>query len=215
MGLLGWLFGRKAPESGPSASVRSGRRLEIGVPARYPRPQDRVAAKQWARDLLSRRDWVIVDTDTTGLTKSSQVVAVGVMAHDGRMLLEAMARPKGRIPQTVAIHSAILPHELAAAPEFPELHERLMQSIAGKRVLAYNAAFHRRMLGQTAERYGLPWPPGWWEDVSEQWAAFVGEPYGDSGSYKRQERPGIRNRGAAQDCENTIALIRAMAESTI
>jgi len=87
-------------------------------------------------------------------------------------------------------------------------------------VLAYNAAFDRRLLAQTCTMYGLPpLEIAAWDCVMERYACFWGE-WSNTGSYKPQSlstacsQQGIDVHGhheAVQDCLLTLALIKAMA----
>ena len=59
----------------------------------HPNPDDRRQAAAWALQRLVRRDFVIVDTETTGLGADDQVIEVAVVDASGKVLVERLVRP--------------------------------------------------------------------------------------------------------------------------
>src|SRR6185437_1044792 len=47
----------------------------------------------WARELLTRDDWVVLDTETTGLDAGAEVIDLAVLDRNGTVLLETLLRP--------------------------------------------------------------------------------------------------------------------------
>jgi len=71
----------------------------------HPNPEDRYEAALWARQLLSRNDWVVVDTETTGLGATDQVVQVSVVDPSGRSLVDTLVQPTCEIhPMASKVH---------------------------------------------------------------------------------------------------------------
>lgn len=174
--------------------------------------EDRRRAARWARALLDHDDWVILDTETTGLSRSDEIIQVAVLAGDGRVLLDTYVRPTQPIPAEATRIHGITDQDVSAAPSFPEIHDRLQGLLAGKTVVIYNAEFDLRMLHQTLVRHGLQ---GW--DFSSarvecamlHYSAWKGELWGD-GSYKWQKLEG-GDHTARGDCLATLELIKRMA----
>ena len=48
------------------------------------RSRDRNAAIQWARELLAKPNWVILDTETTGIDNMAEIIQIGVLDHTGK-----------------------------------------------------------------------------------------------------------------------------------
>lgn len=118
--------------------------------------QDRGRARKKFIDLADRGDWLVLDTETTGLEADDEVISVAVITATGEVLLNEMIRPTKRIsPGALAVHG-ITDDMVANAAAFTEIYPRLVNAIAGRLVLAYNTEFDRQMLRQTCERYGLP-----------------------------------------------------------
>ena len=181
----------------------------------HPNPQDRAAARFWARRLLHERTFVILDTETTGLGGDAEVVQVGLIDPSGVVLMDQLVRPfRGIPPEATAIHG-IVDAMVADAPTFGEILPGLLELMGGRRVIAYNAQFDSRLISQSAAaRNFSPGSVGLmalrWECAMLYYAQWVGE-RGHLG-YKWQKLPKTHTAHTAiGDCQATLDLIRLMA----
>jgi DNA polymerase-3 subunit epsilon len=144
----------------------------------HPFPKDREEQTAWASSLLARADWVVLDTETTGLDDKAEVVQVAVLALDGSELLNRLVRPVGEIsPGVQAVHG-LRKEILQNAPAFAELSLILQTILSGKEVVVYNAAYDFRILWQFCLAAGIS--PTWlhgcgWTCAMERYAAWHGE----------------------------------------
>ena len=181
---------------------------------------DRDSARCWAQDLLTRSNWVILDTETTGLDGTAQAIQIAVVQPDGSPALDTLVRPIGRIPRdAIAIHG-ITDEMVAGAPTYPEIHPLLQDVVRGRTIIAYNAAFDRRILQQTARLHRVAALEATWQCAMEQYARFVGQWSGQHGGYAWQKLPRRpeqigRKHQALDDCRITLDLIQRMATGTI
>jgi len=173
---------------------------------------DQTIAENWAKSLLERADWVILDTETTGLSRADEIVQIGILGSDGKVLFDSFVRPTQPIPNSaIAIHG-ITDEDVADAPTYPAVFDRLRNILAGKTVVIYNAEFDLRLLWQTGAKYNLPMPDIQADQVEcamLQYSAYVGELWAD-GSYKWQRLTG-GDHSALGDCRATLTLIKRMA----
>jgi DNA polymerase-3 subunit epsilon len=195
-------------------SVFRNRRKAHPWPAAHDAARDRAAAQAWACRLLERGDWVIVDTETTGLDGAAEVVQLGVLAPDGAVLLDTLVRPQGVIlPGAAAVHG-LTERDLAAAPMYPQVHGDFCAAVARKAIIAYNASFDRRILAQTAARHRLDLPRSRWDCAMLQYARYVGAWDFRRGDYRWQRLPALpggRAHRSITDCRATLEVIRLMA----
>ena len=172
----------------------------------HPFPQDREEQTTWARSLLARNDWVVLDTETTGLDEKAEVVQVAVLAPDGAELLNSLVRPVGEIsPGAQAVHG-LTRDILQDAPAFAELSPTLQTILSGKEVIVYNMAYDFRILWQSCFAAGIS--PVWlhgsqWTCAMERYAAWHGEWNDHRGSYRWQKLP-AGDHSAAGDCRVTL-----------
>lgn len=173
---------------------------------------DREHVVDWARGLLQRTDWVILDTETTGTSDSDEIVQVAILSCDGISLLDTLVRPTQPIPiEATAIHG-ITNEDVKDAPSFPEVYERIEKILSGKTVVIYNAQFDVRLIRQSLAKHNLFPVILSLDDVDcamLMYAAWVGElwPYG---GYKWQKLES-GDHTALGDCRATLDLIKKMA----
>lgn len=110
---------------------------------------------EWAHNRISNSaEWVVLDSETTHL--EGEVIELVILAPDGRVLLESLVRPLGRVSaQARAIHG-ITDEELAGAPSFAELWPRIYSVLSQvSYVISYNASFDLERLATSAQLAGL------------------------------------------------------------
>ena len=156
----------------------------------------------WARSLIGRTDWVILDTETTGLGSTDVVIQIGVTDHRGVTLVDTLVRPAVAIGSGAQAVHGISAEAVAGARDFPTVLPELVRAIAGKTVVAYNAPFDRRLLDQTAFRHGVTLPEVRWDCAMQWYTRFLG--------VRSAKLPGATH-GATGDCLATLAVIRTMA----
>lgn len=195
---------------------------------RQRRAEVRDGVIRWARDLVQRHDWLVLDTETTDLADNGGVmVEVGLVAADGCVIFQSLVNPLADIaPEAQAVHGLTL-DQLADAPPFAALEPKLRTLLAGKTVITYNVAFDREIFMNELRRLYQPHVQYWdeamrqamvwtdaidWQCAMKKYARFVGEPY--HGGYRYQRLPGSDHR-AVGDAQATIALIRRLAETPL
>lgn len=178
-------------------------------------------ARDWARDLLSRSDeWVILDTETTGLTAGwAEIIDLALIDGHGKVLLDTYVKPEhpervfnhgGRDCSAYDIHG-IHPDALESAPTFPDVYEEVFRLVKNKTVLIYNAPFDIGMLEGDCEQYHLPrLDADDWQDVMIPYSRWVGEYSRYWGDYRWQPLDG--GHSALSDCLATLNVLKRMAE---
>jgi len=187
-------------------------------PSRHAEHRREVA--QWAADLF-RRDAVIFDSETTGLGPRDEFVQLGVIDLQGNVVLDTLVRPSRPIPlDATAIHH-LTNADVAGAPAFPEVYEKLRDAIGGRTVIVYNADYDRRILQQTCHLYDLPIiEAGRWYCAMKTYARFYGawnSRFGDFRWHKlavacaNEGVPVEHAHAAIGDCRLTLALLHKIA----
>jgi DNA polymerase III epsilon subunit-like protein len=106
---------------------------------------------EWAHSRISNpAEWVILDTETTHL--EGEVIELVILDPTGRLLLESLVRPVGKVLDEARVVHGISDEELAAAPAFSDLWPRIYDVLSQvKYVITYNAAFDRERLAYSAQ----------------------------------------------------------------
>jgi len=132
----------------------------------------RKSAIQRAKEYLAVRP-VFLDTETTGLDIRAEIIEIGVLDHDGNVLLNTLVRPTRSIPFEAQRIHGISDAMVQGAPGWPEVWPLVKAVISGRYVGIYNADFDIRMMKQSHQQYMMDW------DISSQRVFDVMKLYGD------------------------------------
>ena len=188
---------------------------------------DRNDAILWARGLMQRTDWLIWDTETTGLKQTGsnlmsldEIIQIGIINPHGNIVFESLINPvKRRISRDAKMIHGIDLHKLKDASTFQEIAPKLCEILNGKLVIAYNAEFEHRMLVQA----GAKFPMEVWNAKNMQfkmqcamneYSQFIGEWSDYHKDYKWQKLPGATHN-VIEDCLAVLKIIREMANTEL
>lgn len=152
-------------------------------------PTDRDRAILWARQML-KQEFVVLDTETTGLDDDAEVCSIAVIARNGTILLDSLVKPYSPIPAAASRIHGITNEMVQGAPTFTEVLIQIHPFLTDKTVLVYNRDYDQRILLQSATAENIEFTPWWrpalhgeqarWHCVMEWFAQF----YGDWNDYK-------------------------------
>ena len=116
----------------------------------------RQRARQKARQALAQKP-VYLDTETTGLDRTDEIIEISIIDDDGVTLLESMVRPSKPIPPDATRIHGITNEMVSRAPFWPLLWPDIRTLLSGKLVVIYNVDFDLGMMRQMASRYKIQW----------------------------------------------------------
>lgn len=176
------------------------------------------------RELVARGNWLSLDTETTGIDEDAEVIEVALVSPTGEVLFESLVRPVGPVSEEARAVHGITDEELAAAPSWPEVYVRLVPLIGDRELVAWNAAFDRRVMQRSSTLHGLTWPEAEWRcamDVGAQIWGEYSEYHGEFRWVSLNEAcwsegiySDVRHHRAASDGQRLSALINAVAQTT-
>ncbi len=198
---------------------------------------DKIETIETAQAWLERQP-VFLDTETTGLDDEAEIVDIGIIDHDGAVLLNTLVRPTHSIPAEATNIHGISDSDMAGAPSFVDVLPEMDRILKNRTVLIYNAAYDMRFILQSAAAHDHKleawwWPPedfdykskfdSGWHCAMELYATFYGDWHDWHGSYTWQklgsaaqqcgiQLPDNLHRAAA-DAALTRLILQHMAES--
>ncbi len=174
--------------------------------------KDKYNAYLWARKLIKHRtDWVVLDTETTGLYDDDQIIDIAIISRHGSTMVDTLIKPTCPISSGAARVHKITEEMLENAPSFVEVYEEIKRAIEGKTVIIYNAEFDKKKLDYMCELYNLPKIEYQTECAMLNYAEYYGEWSDYWGNYKWQKLKGGKHR-AKSDCIACWNLINKMAK---
>ena len=142
---------------------------------------NKLAVVEWSRRTLGYplgANAIILDTETTGLDHSAEIIQLAIIDTHGETLLDTLIRPTAPPDQgSIRIHG-LTAERLATAPALREYAEQLQSLLITRPVLIYNADFDLRLLRQSLHAHQLAFT--WlnfvhYACVMEQYAVYHGE----------------------------------------
>jgi len=175
--------------------------------------KDRNDAIIFAQSILKdKNNYLILDTETTGLGDNDVIVQIGILDLDGNVLLESLVKPTKRkriSSEATAIHGITM-KMLQDAPTFKEIYPKFYEVIRNKKLLIYNAEYDGRLLTQTRIQDELKMDDFDALCIMRLYSVFLGEWSDYHDSFKFQKLPG-GDHTATGDCNATLELLKNMS----
>ena len=147
--------------------------------------QQRVCSRAAA---LVQQQPIYLDTETTGLSPTDEVIEICLLNHDGSVLVESLVKPVGRVSSDALRIHQISDAMLNDAPGWKTVWPLVQQALQGRQVAIYNANFDMRIMQQSHQQHGLVWRK---QDcasmcIMQMYAEFFGQPGRASGTFAWQ-----------------------------
>ncbi|MCL4880490.1 MAG: 3'-5' exonuclease [Anaerolineae bacterium] len=186
-----------------------------------PPPASRLEA---LRQAVRRKNFVILDTETTGLN-DGEICQIAIIDQHGQTLLDTLVKPVNGIPADATQIHGITTDMVTSAPGWSEVAPQVRALLTGRDVIVYNAVYDRKMMHKSAEAAGMEKID--WKAFSEWVCAMeaYAEYYGDWNDYRQSFRwqkliDAARNcsvavsnaHSALGDCLMTLGVVRFICE---
>ena len=175
----------------------------------------RLQSFRWAELIISTpaQNWLILDTETTGLDKDAEIIQIGVTDGAGNVLMDnLLCAPFGKISAAATAVHHITDEMVTDAPTFLERYKELARLVANKIVVIYNKAYDLRLIDQSIARFSSypPLVPQRWDCAMLAYSKYVGEWNDHRKDFKWQKLQG-GDHSALGDCRATLEVIKKMA----
>ncbi|EPT0794711.1 TPA: 3'-5' exonuclease [Yersinia enterocolitica] len=172
-----------------------------------------------------KRNYLILDTETTGLGDDAEIIEISIIDCTGKILLDTLVKPLKAIPAAATAIHGITNEMVADAPTWRDIHYQFMVLTNDRTLLIYNALFDSRLIFQTVAASNCQLSGKKYifdaECVMESYAEYYGQWDQKLNKFKWQrlsnaaEQQDVVTDGtphrALADCKTTLGVIRAMS----
>lgn len=178
--------------------------------------------KQFCEAVNSVDEYIILDTETTGL-RDGEICQIAIINQDGETLLNSYVKTARPIPDDARRIHGISDEMVKDAPTWPEIVPKVREILDGQLLIVYNAVYDRKMMHQSGEKSGIEKIE--WKEIAQWHCAMqaYAEHYGDwnsyHGNYRWQRLSHAANsegvtvenaHDALGDCLMTLGVVKAM-----
>lgn len=183
------------------------------LPSQYRYVADRNAYIRNVQRDFEEGSFVILDTETTGLKDTDEIIQVAILDCNGQVLLDTLVgTTKARMPAAAEAVHGITKKDLKDAPGWKQVRNQIEEICRDRTVYIYNAAYDTRLIKQTCDNHDTDRLILTTKCAMLIWARVEGTWDEWRGDWKWHKLPG-RDHSALGDCKATLALLRQIAET--
>lgn len=151
------------------------------------------------------KDYVILDTETTGLY-GAEIVEISIVSKDGKVLFDSLIKPTIDIPQEAIHIHGISNESVKDAPTWADVWPQIEEIITSNLVLIFNDQFDRGVINNSCRAHGIEPPRENMESdcVMQTYADFVGSERWISLTNALGE---LTEHRALEDCKSVLKLL--------
>lgn len=126
------------------------------------------------KEFCNLNDYVVLDTETTGIDKHDQIIEIAILDADGNILLNTLVKPTVNVsPKAQNVHG-ISNKDLKKAPSWNEVYKKYLSVTEGKTILAYNSKYDKRLIQQTCKANNITNKRRVWGCIMLAYSEFMG-----------------------------------------
>lgn len=129
--------------------------------------------------VVTRGNFVVLDTETTGLGTDAEICQIAIVSPTGEKLLDTLIKPRRPIPSDATRIHGITNDMVKTAPDWLNTNEQVWQLLKGRDVITYNSEYDFRLIVQSEKAckpFALSdWNTMKWVCAMEAYSEHVGE----------------------------------------
>lgn len=157
--------------------------------------------RQWAIEVLCEPSAIILETQTTGLSRDAQVIQICIIDTSGKVLFDSYIQPTIAVtPEAFRVH-CISMDILQFAPRFDSIRSELEYITSRSIVLSYNHYFEERVMSVPCRSRA---------SVKDYYASFINN-WSDAYGNDKWRSLSDKYHSALEDCQETLDRLKEMA----
>lgn len=176
--------------------------------------------------MITQNNWVILDTETTGLMYPAEICQIAIIDPKGDILLYEDVRPIGGIPIGATKVHGITNEKVAGARGWREVWPDVQKVLTGKDLIIYNYDYDSKLMQWSCKlsgtAYSEPWNSGWcamlwYAGIYNEVDEYYGTPrWQKLGLVAAQQKIIVKDaHDSLGDCQMTLGLVDKLARKTI
>ena len=168
--------------------------------------------------------FIVLDTETTGLDETAEIVEISAINHLGEVLLDSLVKPTKPIPSSATAIHGITNEMVANAPTYDEIHSKVLALLEQGPCYIYNSSYDTRLIRQTAALHGLSFDSSkysFWcvmEDYAHEfnqgyWEKLI-YAYSHALDVTKNERINLKAHRSLADCYMTLEVVHLLQRQT-
>lgn len=168
--------------------------------------------------------FIFLDTETTGLDDTAEIVEISIIDHLGHVLLDTLVKPTKPIPSSATAIHGITDDMVANAPSYADIHSKVLALLEQGTCYIYNSSYDTRVIRQTAALHGLSFDSSkysFWcvmEDYAHEfnqgyWEKLV-YAYSHALDVTKNERISLKAHRSLADCYMTLEVVHLLQSHT-
>jgi DNA polymerase III epsilon subunit-like protein len=152
--------------------INKGRKLGLTSNADQKKKEEEDLLKECSKIgiITNGADYVVIDTETTGLGYIDEVIEIAVISSFGDVLMDTLVKPTCEISGRAQSVHGIGKRQLKKAPTWQDISEQFSLVTEGKLCVAYNAKFDSRLIEQSLNSVGMTSPLRKWVCAMEAYS---------------------------------------------
>ncbi|TET57435.1 MAG: 3'-5' exonuclease [Promethearchaeota archaeon] len=106
------------------------------------------------RNILEN-EFIIIDTETTGLSALDEIIEIGILSKKGKVLMNQRINPTCHINFTAYQTHGISIQDLEKSPRFKDIYQDIKKLVKDSFVVGYNSIFDLSMLDNCCKKNKL------------------------------------------------------------
>lgn len=167
---------------------------------------------------LGLDNFVILDTEGTGLKLEDEVIEIGIIDTNGNVLYESTFYPQREVDYFATKVNGFTKANLTGSPQLKDEWRNIVKAIGGKKILCHNTAYDKRILIQSFKLYDIDY------DIESCFdgacdSLEIAKKWINSKSYKLEHLANLmginekEEHRASSDCLMTLKFLRKLEEA--
>lgn len=172
--------------------------------------------------MILRNNWVILDTETTGLEYPAEICQIAILNHDGKVLHYELVHPIGTIPDSATRIHGITNEQVKEARIWRDVWPIIRGILAGKDLIIYNYGYDTKLMRWSCKLSGCvydePWKEGfcameWYADLWGEYDEYHGtNRWQQLSKAAQQQKVKVESaHDALADCQMVLGLVNKLA----